>query len=61
MEIKSEMLNFGFGGSFIEDCINYFDSLFAEINPVALVLYVGGNDLSLGYSTKKINELFKTK
>ena len=53
------VLNFGFGGSFIEDCINYFDSLFAEINPVALVLYVGGNDLSLGYSTKKINELFK--
>lgn len=54
------VLNFGFGGSFIEDCINYFDTLFAAINPTALVLYVGGNDISLGYSPEKINELFKT-
>ncbi len=54
------VLNFGFGGSHIEDCIKYFETLFSEINPSAIVLYVGGNDISLGYSIEKINELFKT-
>ena len=54
------VLNFGFGGSLIEDCIKYFETLFSEINPSAIILYVGGNDISLGYSIEKINELFKT-
>jgi len=54
------VLNFGFGGSLIEDCIKYFDTLFSEINPSAIILYVGGNDISLDYSIEKINELFKT-
>ena len=54
------VLNFGFGGSLIEDCIKYFETLFSEINPFAIILYVGGNDISLGYSIEEINELFKT-
>ena len=53
------VLNYGFGGAFIEDCIRYFDRLFSNINPIAFVLYVGGNDLSLEYSNRKINSLFK--
>ena len=53
------VLNFGFGGAFIEDCIRYFDDLFSNINPIAFVLYVGGNDLSLQYSNRKIISLFK--
>ena len=53
------VLNFGFGGAFIEDCIRYFDGLFSNINPIAFVLYVGGNDLSLQYSNRKIISLFK--
>ncbi|MFL2601508.1 MAG: GDSL-type esterase/lipase family protein [Flavobacteriaceae bacterium] len=53
------VLNFGFGGAFIEDCIRYFDQLFSNINPTVFVLYVGGNDLSLEYSNRKINSLFK--
>ena len=53
------VLNFGFGGSFIEDCIDHFELLFSDINPKAIVLYVGGNDISLGYSAQKINALFK--
>ena len=53
------ILNYGFGGAFIEDCIRYFDRLFSNINPIAFVLYVGGNDLSLEYSNRKINSLFK--
>ena len=53
------ILNYGFGGAFIEDCIRHFDQLFSNINPTTFVLYVGGNDLSLKYSNRKINSLFK--
>ena len=53
------VLNYGFGGAFIEDCIRYFDRLFSNINPIAFVLYIGGNDLSLEYSNRKINSLFE--
>ena len=53
------VLNFGFGGAYIEDCIKYFDSLFFDLNPNGVVLYVGGNDLSLNYSPKKIFNLIK--
>ena len=53
------VLNYGFGGAFIEDCIRYFDQLFSNLNPIAFVLYVGGNDLSLKYPNRKINSLFK--
>lgn len=53
------VLNLGFGGAFIKDCLTYFDTLFSEINPAVIVLYVGGNDLSLGYSAEEINNLYK--
>ena len=53
------VLNYGFGGAFIEDCIRYFDQLFSNLNPIAFVIYVGGNDLSLKYPNRKINSLFK--
>lgn len=49
-------LNLGFGGAFIHSLHEYFDVLFGEINPTAVVLYLGGNDLTLGYSAAKIAE-----
>ena len=52
-------MNFGFGGAYIEDCIKYFDSLFFDLNPNGVVLYIGGNDLSLNYTPKKIFNLIK--
>ena len=57
---KFNILNFGFGGAFIQDCINHFENLFDNIDPKVIILYVGGNDLSLGYSENKINKLFKS-
>ena len=53
------ILNFGFGGAKIEDCLKYFDSLFNDINPNGVVLYVGGNDFSLNYTPIKIFNLIK--
>lgn len=49
-------LNLGFGGAFIHSLHEYFDTLFSEIDPIAIVLYLGGNDLTLGYSATKIAE-----
>ena len=57
---KFNILNFGFGGAFIQDCINHFENLFQSIEPKVIILYVGGNDLSLGFSENKINKLFKS-
>ena len=49
-------LNLGFGGAFIHSLSDYFEELFPDLNPKAIVLYLGGNDLTLGYSAKKIAE-----
>ncbi len=57
---KFNILNFGFGGAFIQDCIKHFENLFQSIEPKVIILYVGGNDLSLGFSENKINKLFKS-
>ena len=47
-------LNLGFGGAFIHSLDKYFDVLFSKIQPKSIVLYLGGNDLTLGYSSSKI-------
>jgi len=49
-------LNLGFGGAFIHSLSDYFEELFHDLNPKAIVLYLGGNDLTLGYSAKKITD-----
>ena len=49
-------LNLGFGGAFIHSLSDYFETLFHDLEPTAIVLYLGGNDLTLGYSAKKITE-----
>lgn len=47
-------LNLGFGGAFIHSLNDYFDELFHHLTPKVLVLYLGGNDLTLGFSAAKI-------
>ena len=47
-------LNLGFGGAFIDDLSKNFDRLFTFKAPKAIVLYLGGNDLSLGWTAEKI-------
>jgi lysophospholipase L1-like esterase len=53
------VLNLGFGGAYIESLRHHFESLFTFEAPKAIVLYLGGNDLNLGYSAKKIVALIK--
>ena len=48
------VINLGFGGALIKDLSKNFSRLFRKIKPSVIVLYLGGNDLSLGYSAEKI-------
>ena len=53
------VINLGFGGALIKDLSKNFSRLFKKINPSVIVLYLGGNDLALGYSAEKIVEKIK--
>jgi len=49
-----QTLNLGFGGAFIHSLTTHFETLFQGLQPKAIVLYLGGNDLSLNLSVKEI-------
>ena len=53
-------LNLGFGGAFISSLSLNFKRLFTFNSPKAIVLYLGGNDLSLNWSAQKIVDKIKT-
>jgi lysophospholipase L1-like esterase/1-acyl-sn-glycerol-3-phosphate acyltransferase len=53
-------LNLGFGGAFISSLSENFERLFTFKAPKVIVLYLGGNDLSLGWTAKKIVEKIST-
>ncbi|MGB2370199.1 MAG: GDSL-type esterase/lipase family protein [Flavobacteriaceae bacterium] len=53
-------LNLGFGGAFIHSLTTHFETLFQELQPKAIVLYLGGNDLSLGLSAREITDKIQT-
>ncbi len=56
---KHNILNLGFGGAYIDSLEQYFESLFQFESPKIIVMYLGGNDLSLGYSSDKIVEMIR--
>ena len=44
------VLNHGFGGSTVNDCVYYADRLIIPYKPKAIVFYAGTNDIAYGYS-----------
>ena len=56
---KHNVLNLGFGGAFIESLEKYFETLFHFSSPKVIILYLGGNDLSLNYNASQIFEMIK--
>ena len=56
---KFNVLNLGFGGAFIESLDKYFETLFQFNSPKAIVMYMGGNDLSLDYNANQIVQMIK--
>ena len=53
-------LNLGFGGAFIHSLSTHFETLFYGLQPKVIVLYLGGNDLSLGLSARDIIDKIQT-
>ncbi|MCC9137146.1 SGNH/GDSL hydrolase family protein [Pontibacter silvestris] len=53
------VLNRGFGGSQIEDAVEYFDRIVAKYQPRQVVLYSGDNDIASGKSPDVVLKDFK--
>jgi len=53
------LLNRGFGGSTLFDCLHEMERLVFPYEPRALILYAGDNDLDQGASPQRVLELFE--
>ena len=53
------VVNRGFGGSTLEECVALLDRLVAPVKPRAIVLYAGDNDLDQGASPELLLSLFE--
>jgi lysophospholipase L1-like esterase len=54
------VVNHGFGGSTLADCLEYFDRLVTPVHPGAIILYAGDNDLDQGVSPQRLVDLLGT-
>jgi lysophospholipase L1-like esterase len=55
-----EVVNHGFGGSTLRDCLEYFDRLVAAMMPRVIVLYAGDNDLGDGGTPEVVLDRLRT-
>jgi lysophospholipase L1-like esterase len=53
------LVNRGFGGSTLAECVEEMDRLVFPVQPRAVVLYAGENDLDQGASPEQIEDLFR--
>jgi hypothetical protein len=54
-----QVINRGFGGSHLSDCVFYFDRIVAPYQPRTIVLYAGSNDINAGKTPEAVFEDFK--
>ena len=54
-----DVINLGFGGAYIDSLSKNFNRLINFLNPKAIVIYLGGNDLNLSLSPEEV--IFKIK
>lgn len=47
-------VNLGFGGSTLEACVFYFDRVFMHLQPEAMLVYAGDNDLGDGRTVEQV-------
>lgn len=52
------VINHGFGGSHLEDSVYYADRLVNKLQPRAVVLYAGDNDIANGYTPERVRDDF---
>jgi lysophospholipase L1-like esterase len=53
------VLNCGFGGSRLTDCVKFASSLVLPLKPLAIIIYAGDNDLAVGTSPEKVFDSFQ--
>jgi lysophospholipase L1-like esterase len=53
------IVNLGFGGSTLADCVHYFERLVVPHRPGSVVLYAGENDLGQGRSPPEVLASFR--
>ncbi len=53
------VLNCGFGGSRLTDCVKFAPLLVLPLKPSAVVIYAGDNDLALGTAPEKVFDSFQ--
>lgn len=53
------VLNIGFGGSRLADCVHYANSLVLPRKPAAIVIYAGDNDLAVGTPPETVFSSFQ--
>jgi lysophospholipase L1-like esterase len=53
-----EVLNCGFGGACLTDCVAFAPRLVLPLKPSAVVIYAGDNDLALGVSAEQAFDSF---
>jgi lysophospholipase L1-like esterase len=53
-----EVLNCGFGGACLPDCVAFAPRLILPLKPSAVVIYAGDNDLALGISAEQAFDSF---
>jgi lysophospholipase L1-like esterase len=54
-----QVINRGFGGSHLSDCVYYFDRIVTPYQPRIIVLYAGINDINAGKSPQDVFEDFR--
>ena len=53
------VLNCGFGGSRLTDCVRYANRIVLPLKPSAIVIYAGDNDLAIGTPPEKVFRSFQ--
>jgi len=57
---KHRVANHGFGGSQIEDSVQYVDRIVTPYQPRLVIMYAGGNDINAGKSAETVATDFKS-
>lgn len=54
-----QVINRGFGGSYMSESVRYFDRIVLPYHPALIVIYAGANDINAGQSPEKVCSDFK--
>ncbi len=55
---SAHLVNRGFGGSTLKACVHFFERLLLPLEPIALLLYAGDNDLGDGEAPDVVSQSF---